>query len=255
MAAPQEMTEAAESPRKWNYYDFRANWDKVLPLLKSDAVQNALVKPMREWCEDHAYRNDDGTKQTWKRNDPLWTLSRSDYHDYIINEKANDATNACEEYTREFEHLKARRKATRAEAKEQREAARAEAELGSDQDKDDSGSEDDDGSEDYDDDEYNDLFHKHYCRFYDEFSPKDDEPEYYLLCHGKNHVSHAFRVLARRLMPSETILKRTDPDGHVILLIPAQHIVFDFNNFMMDCALFPDSVYDAAVARYATRMR
>ncbi len=74
MALPAGMPD-----QEWKYYDFGANWREFLAAWKSADVQDVLFGDMQEWCSTHAYFEPDGSRPTWKRGEPLWHLSRTDY--------------------------------------------------------------------------------------------------------------------------------------------------------------------------------
>ena len=69
---------------EWTFYDFDKNWDAFYKVWKTDDVQTILKKDMDNWCINEAFyeHKADGTmvKPTWSKGEPLWHLSRTDYH-------------------------------------------------------------------------------------------------------------------------------------------------------------------------------
>lgn len=76
--------------QEWKYYDFKANWKTFLKAWKTPSVQDVLYEDMQNWCKDHAYYEPDGTKPVYKRGDPLWKFSRTDYWATKHMDAAND---------------------------------------------------------------------------------------------------------------------------------------------------------------------
>lgn len=64
---------------EWQYFDLDGHWDAFYKVWCSDEVQSVLLRDMETWCATQAYFNTDGSRPTWKRGDPIWSLSRTDY--------------------------------------------------------------------------------------------------------------------------------------------------------------------------------
>lgn len=64
---------------EWQYYDFDAHWGTFYKAWESDEVQWVLFDDMQGWCATEAYFEADGSRPTWKRGEPIWSLSRTDY--------------------------------------------------------------------------------------------------------------------------------------------------------------------------------
>lgn len=69
---------------EWTFYDFDKNWTTFYKIWQTDEIQEILKKDMDNWCIYEAFykHQSDGTmvKPIWSKGEPLWHLSRTDYH-------------------------------------------------------------------------------------------------------------------------------------------------------------------------------
>lgn len=210
MALPAGMPE-----QEWKYYDFGANWSEFLKSWKSDSVQDVLFADMQNWCEHNAYFEPDGSKPKWKRGDPLWHLSRTDYW-------ATRNMEAADEYIKQSDCFG---KFKRSMEQQGRRFANDEAAW--------------------------DAFHDICMAQIDaDFAPRPDTLETLIMVMGGEFLYDALAATAHDMKLGEVVRA---PDGMVLL--PGKKLVFDHMSYFFDVVegkgkpiLMDDADYDEIVA-------
>jgi hypothetical protein len=200
--------------QKWKNYDFGANWGEFIRTWKISSVQAVLFYDMQNWCKEQAYYLPDGSKPTWKRGEPLWHLSRTDYW----AQKQMDAANDYIERNDCFNKFK------RTMAQQGRTFC--------------------------DDDDARFAFHE-ICweQIADDVAtPLPDSLESLIMVMGREYLCDALATAATEMEVDDTVVQTPD----CLILLPNKHMVFDFMSYYFDVVegkgtpiLKSDAEYDA----------
>jgi len=190
---------------EWTFYDFDKNWDAFYKVWKTDEVQTILKKDMDNWCINEAFyeHKADGTmvKPTWSKGEPLWHLSRTDYHDIQISKRADEhieKDRMVYHYKKTMENIFQTKYTKMLE-----------------------------------DDLYEEFSLICYEKIYEECSPKLHTIDSLILFMGRNFISHALLACAEKLFPNNDVVfysgKSKNPNDEIYIC--EQKIVFDLLNF------------------------
>lgn len=201
------------STTEWKLYDFDANWRSFLEAWKDERTQRVLDEDMVDWCEHQAYYeyDHDGTKTKpkWRRDTPLWTLSRTDYWDTRITKTINDDT------TREFRCYQ--------EALKRAGLLRSHRTFHTDSDSD---SDPDDEDED---NRWMSFFHHKTDLLYHLNSPRSDSIDSFIMIMGKLYLLDAMRKAAQILFPECDIICTEET-----VLIADEKLIFDLFGYYFE---------------------
>ena len=176
----------------WKYYDFDANWDEFYKIWMRDDVQQILKIDMDNWCKTEAYFVNNHERPTWNIGEPLWNLSRTDYHESKIMDKANqyvednNMLNIYKKRMREILNVKFKNN----------------------------------------EDAYEHFSNMCFENIMDMFKPKKGSIDSLILVMGKHYIEDALMECAVKLFPDEEIVNDDES-----ILIPGQKLVFDLFDF------------------------
>ena len=179
----------------FQYYDFDIHWNEFYQIWQSDPVQEILKPDMDEWCQTQAYYLSNGKRPTWNKGEPLWHLSRTDYHDNKMMELANDKV--------EKEHIYATYK------------KRMEQITG----------------KKFIHNDYDETFNRCFEEVMEGFEPKRHTIDSLILVLGKNYIHAALCKCAQLLFPDDDIDEVETSDADTIVVNCNKRIVFDLLNF------------------------
>ena len=181
---------------EWKYYDFDANWKEFYEIWKSHQIQDILKPEMDLWCLRHAYYIEPGKPPIWNKGEPLWNLSRTDYHWQKMLQSTDDKINKeniYRTYRKRMEQITGRKFVT-----------------------------------DEDDDK---IFNRCFKAIMKEFEPKPHTIDSLILMQGKNYMLKSLLKTARLLFPNDTVIKYRTDDNSKIILIVNKKLVFDLFDF------------------------
>jgi len=209
---------------EWVYFDFQANWQRFLEIWKSEEIQALLDKEMVVWCKKEAYflHDEKGKKYKpkWEKQ-PLWSLGKTDHWDTIITEKINNLPKS--EFEKYKENLRSQGKVV---------------------------------EEPEDEFDENPVFDDYFDEKYEEFSPKPDTIESFIMVMGKNYLSSPLKATACVFFGEKDVLMCEGERGGDLVLVPEERIIFDlfdyyFENFdKHEEHKQPDEYYDNCVLRF-----
>ena len=179
---------------EWKYYDFDTNWKEFYEIWQTDNIQEILKSDMDDWCQTHAYFVNGNERPTWNKGEPLWHLSRTDYHYSKMMDQANDKV--------EKDHIFQTYKKRMGEITGRK-------------------------FDDFDDD---DIYNRCFDEIMEEFKPKRHTIDSLILVHGKNYISNALFESAQLLFPDDDIMNFTSSDSEIIINV-SKKIVFDLLDF------------------------
>ena len=182
----------------WKYYDFDANLKEFYEIWQTDNIQEILKSDMDDWCQTQAYFVNGHERPTWNKGEPLWHLSRTDYHDSKMMDRANDKVEKeqiYKTYKKRMEQITGRKF----------------------------------DDVDVDDD---DIFNRCFDEIMEGFKPKPHTIDSLILVHGKNYINNALYETAILLFPDDDdIIHINSEDDDAIILNLSKNIVFDLLNF------------------------
>lgn len=198
---------------QWKLFDFDTHFDAFWDAWNKDDVQSALHDVMEEWCAEHAYPNEDGSRPTWRRGDPLWHLSISDAWQTFLDDAV----------------MKRLPKSPYALYKRTMEASRLPV---------------------MDEYAYHDMVLAYVCRsdeytqLVQEYEPKPGTLDSLVMFGGETHLAFPLALCARHMFPGATIILGENVRGKFVLM-PDEGIVFDLVDFYDSTRRGLDFHYDA----------
>lgn len=150
----------------WATYDFDLHWAEFWHAWTTDDVQDVLEVVMAEWCDEHA-------EGTWRRGDPLWHLSDSEYWYELIMHRAQDVMDSRypDPYASYVRTMSAQRLPYS----------------------------DEDGF-------FDSLYIPVFDDVYEDMKPKPATLESLVLVGGRNYISRALALAAHKLFPDSTVV-------------------------------------------------
>jgi hypothetical protein len=184
---------------EWSFYDFVVHWDVFLRQWKSREIQESLEVHMQYWCEFQAFPNIDDSVPQWRKGDPLWHLSRTDYWNVKICRQVDahlDRNKYYENYKQSME---------RVYGKPLKHCQNS-----------------------FD---YLMMVSGEYDNLYGFYSPQPDTIESLILVSGKNHISECLYTIACDIFRNQEVLMVKDDRNNDMILIPEEKKVYDLLDF------------------------
>lgn len=181
----------------WKLFDFDENWAAFRVAWEDERVQLELDDAMDDWCNGNYH----GTP--WKRGDPLYKFSRTDFWAREIDEAASEFVDSQPGAFREYTSLMARKGFHHVT--------------------------------DYYDFECSDLEHRisneELRQIERKFGPAPDSLESLIVIMGKNYLVEPFARCARIMFPTSGVQVTEDDTGNNHIWVEDEHIYFDIYDF------------------------